>query len=253
MFVDAGVPYGKRGMWSEPARNQSETESGAIFFFQKAHETEGSCCAESTQRTCSLTVAAEFAANLPGLRMILRMGHAAAFVSPIALAIAGRHQHSTFPADALLGCNSNCYPCWASPFAPRGCFPWTSAHGKHQPARGRHQRKSCSRLDSRMMVATTAASLPGLDSPAGAALASEGLKPQEWTALLKAGELISLEQEQLLISQGDVYENPEDREVYLLLQGECRIEVRGKGVGQIGPGEFVGEGETCPWEERRLA
>lgn len=94
-----------------------------------------------------------------------------------------------------------------------------------------------------MMVATTDA-LPALDSPAGEVLAREGLKPKEWKALLEAGELVSLEQEQLLISQGDVYENPDDREVYLLLQGECRIEVKGKVVGQMGPGEFVGEGES---------
>lgn len=92
------------------------------------------------------------------------------------------------------------------------------------------------------MAVTTKGALPALDSAAGAALANEGLKPQEWRALLEAGELISLDEEQLLISQGDIYENPDDREVYLLLGGECRIEVRGKDVGKMGAGEFVGEG-----------
>lgn len=194
--------------------------------------------------------------------MILRLSFVAAFASPGAVAVARHQQPASFPTGGL-GRNCNrYYPCWAGPFAPRLSYLRPSGRGNHHPARGNHQWKSGSRLlDKKMMVATTDA-VPALDSPAGAALASEGLKPQEWKALLEAGELISLEKEKLLISQGDVYENPDDREVYLLLQGECRIEVKGKGVGQMGPGEFVGEGETrrtlcsheaCEGGKRRLA
>ncbi|CAM9496956.1 unnamed protein product [Pylaiella littoralis] len=83
--------------------------------------------------------------------------------------------------------------------------------------------------------------LPPLDSAAGAGLAGEGITPQEWKALLEAGEVASLEQGQLLMSQGDIYEQPGDREVYLLLSGECRIEVQGKPAGRIATGDFVGE------------
>lgn len=89
---------------------------------------------------------------------------------------------------------------------------------------------------------------PPLDSPAGAGLAREGITPQEWTALLEAGEVASLKQGQLLMSQGDIYQQPGDREVYLLLSGECRIEVQGKPVGRIATGDFVGEGEKIARE-----
>lgn len=88
---------------------------------------------------------------------------------------------------------------------------------------------------------------PPLDSPAGAGLAAEGITPQEWKALLEAGEVASLRQGQLLMSQGDIYQQPGDREVYLLLSGECRIEVQGKPVGRIAAGDFVGEGERRTW------
>ncbi len=91
------------------------------------------------------------------------------------------------------------------------------------------------------MVATQ--TLPPLDSPAGARLKEEGVTQRDWAALLEAGGVDTLREGQLLISQGDVYEDPENREVYLLLQGECQIEVRGRPVGKMGPGEFVGEGE----------
>ena len=177
--------------------------------------------------------------------MIVRLALVAASASPRAVAAALRQQPAFQTLALGSNGNGNRCPSWASPFAPRACPLRPSAHAIHQPARGNHQQKSCDRLGAKMMVSTTEP-LPALDSPAGAALAGEGLKPQEWKALLETGELISLEQEQLLISQGDVYENPDDREVYLLLQGECRIEVQGKGVGQMGPGEFVGEGETLP-------
>lgn len=211
-------------------------------------------CAESSQRSAQQSPdALEFTADLPGIRMIVRLAFVAAIASPMVLEAAPRQQIAFVPTSGLGSkCNRYCYAAWASPPPPRPRSLRSSTHGTHQ-------RKSCSRLETKMMVATTEA-LPGLDSPAGVALAGEGLKPQDWKALLEAGELISLKPEQLLISQGDVFENPDDREVYLLLEGECRIEVKGKGVGQMGPGEFVGEGarETpfvrlllCMWEGKR--
>lgn len=83
---------------------------------------------------------------------------------------------------------------------------------------------------------------PPLDSPAGAGLAKEGITEREWEALLKVGEVVSLKGSELLISQGDTYDEPGDRQLYLLLDGECRIEVKGKPVASIAPGDFVGEG-----------
>lgn len=180
--------------------------------------------------------------------MILRLAWAAALASPVVIKAAHK-QPPAFQTRSLAGKgNCNRYPCWASPFCPpRLCSPRLSARKKHQPTYGNRMRKSCNRLE--MMVATRDSALPAIDSPAGAALANEGLKPREWAALLKEGELMSLQQEELLISQGDIYENPGDREVYLLLDGECRIEVKGQAVGEMGPGEFVGEGETL-WMSR---
>lgn len=192
-----------------------------------------------SERSAQQSLAAlEVSADPPAVTMILRLAFFAAFASPVALA-AARNQQPVYPTHALAG-NGNGnrhYPCWAGPVAPPRLYCPRSS------ARGNHQRKPCGRLETKMMVATRDA-LPSLDSPAGAALAGEGLKPAAWKALLEAGELVSLEREKLLISQGDIYENPDDREVYLLLQGECRIEVRGKDVGKMGPGEFVGEGEV---------
>lgn len=120
------------------------------------------------------------------------------------------------------------------------------------------RRSSSSRWATKMMVASNkeaslqvepargAAPLPALNSPAGAALAAEGINQKEWEALLEAGEVASLGKAQLLISQGDTYDHPGDRELYLLLRGELQIEVQGKPVGRIGTGDFVGEGMTTP-------
>ncbi|CAM9677289.1 unnamed protein product [Ectocarpus sp. 12 AP-2014] len=103
---------------------------------------------------------------------------------------------------------------------------------------------SSSRFDAKMAVwggTGTIPDCPPLDSPAGAGLAKEGISEREWAALLKVGEVVSLKGSELLISQGDTYDEPGDRQLYLLLEGECRIEVKGKPVASIAPGDFVGE------------
>ncbi|CAN0169411.1 unnamed protein product, partial [Ectocarpus fasciculatus] len=114
------------------------------------------------------------------------------------------------------------------------------------PARACSRRTgSSSRLGAKMAIwgggTGTIRDCPPLDSPAGAGLAKQGITEREWKALLKVGEVVSLKGSELLISQGDTYDEPGDRQLYLLLEGECRIEVKGKPVAFIAPGDFVGE------------
>lgn len=80
------------------------------------------------------------------------------------------------------------------------------------------------------------------DSPAAAVLAAHGMLEDDWEALIRVGEVISLVEGQLLMSQGDSYDEPGDREVYLTVSGEFRLEVRGKPVARLQVGDFVGEG-----------
>lgn len=81
-----------------------------------------------------------------------------------------------------------------------------------------------------------------IESPAAAELAAKGMRQDEWEALLATGEVLSLREGELLMSEGDSYDEPDQREVYLVVGGELRLEVQGKSVARLKPGEFVGEG-----------
>lgn len=81
-----------------------------------------------------------------------------------------------------------------------------------------------------------------VDSPAAAGLVAQGIESPEWESLLRAGEVLSLKEGELLMSEGDSYDNPGDREVYLMLSGVCRLAVQESPVAMISAGDFVGEG-----------
>lgn len=83
-----------------------------------------------------------------------------------------------------------------------------------------------------------------LESPAGSKLVGHGIRKEEWEALLAAGDEVSLREGELLVSQGDQPEDSDKREVFLLLSGQCRLEVRGAEVALLLPGDFVGEGTS---------
>lgn len=89
---------------------------------------------------------------------------------------------------------------------------------------------------------TTSVEFP-VDSPAAGKLAEQGIRREEWEALLAVGEVVDFREGELIVSEGDTPEIPEDREVYLLLRGQCRLEVRGSPVAKLLAGEFVGEGK----------
>lgn len=91
-------------------------------------------------------------------------------------------------------------------------------------------------------AAPTSIAFP-LDSPAAGTLVEQGIRREGWEALLAVGELLDFKEGELLMSEGDTPELPDDREVYLLLSGECRLEVRGAPVAKLLAGEFVGEGK----------
>lgn len=95
-----------------------------------------------------------------------------------------------------------------------------------------------------MMSATTSASATAtsVDSPAAAVLATHGMRRGDWEALVRAGEVVTLKEGALLMSQGESYDEPEDRKVYLIVSGGFRLEVRGKAVARVQVGDFVGEG-----------
>lgn len=97
------------------------------------------------------------------------------------------------------------------------------------------------------VAAPTSISFP-VDSPAARKLVEQGISQEGWEALLAVGEVLSYREGELLMSEGDTPEVTDDREVYLLLRGECRLEVRGSPVAKLLAGEFVGEGrglEDC--------
>lgn len=104
-----------------------------------------------------------------------------------------------------------------------------------------------------MVIASRNGASPGdrlsrypVDSAAASKLVKHGITKQGWEALLSLGEESTLREGELLMVQGDQPKNVEDREVYLLLSGECRLEVRGSEVARLLPGDFVGEGAmTC--------
>lgn len=108
-------------------------------------------------------------------------------------------------------------------------------------------RDSTSSKGSRNAVEITqdnVASLFPLDSPAASRIAPHGITSKEWERLLRAGQVVYLRQGELLVCEGDLPPAADDREVFLLLTGECRGEVRGAEVARILPGDFVGEGEA---------
>lgn len=81
-----------------------------------------------------------------------------------------------------------------------------------------------------------------VDSAAASKLVRHGITKQGWEALVSLGEESTLRESELLMFQGDQPKDAGDREVYLLLSGECRLEVRGSEVARLVPGDFVGEG-----------
>lgn len=68
------------------------------------------------------------------------------------------------------------------------------------------------------------------------------------TAIAKAGDAIDLAKDQVLISEGDV-----DTDLYFLLAGKARIEVKGVPVNQRGPGDHVGEIAALDPTQKRAA
>lgn len=86
--------------------------------------------------------------------------------------------------------------------------------------------------------------IKNLSAPAAAKLEEKGMTQKDWNALLDVGDVVSLQGGELLMSQGDVYEEPEERELYLVLSGECRLEVSDGAVARLLPGDFIGEGEV---------
>lgn len=119
--------------------------------------------------------------------------------------------------------------------------------GDHGYLKAVYRRPGCGRLG--MMATKTSSEQAGaqtgytsFSSPAAERLADKGMHHEEWERLLSVGEVVSLRDGQLLISVGDSFDEPEDREVYLLLSGECQLEVRDRPTGKLLPGDFVGEG-----------
>lgn len=92
------------------------------------------------------------------------------------------------------------------------------------------------------VAAPTSIAFP-VDSPAAGKLVEQGISREGWEALLAVGEVLYFKEGELLVSEGDTPEVPDDREVYLLLSGECRLEVRGAPVAKLLAGEFAGEGK----------
>lgn len=86
------------------------------------------------------------------------------------------------------------------------------------------------------------ATLFPIDSKAASRVGEYGITGEEWERLLKAGEVVLLKEGQLVVCEGEQPSSGDDREVFLLLGGECRGEVRGDQFARILPGDFVGEG-----------
>lgn len=93
-----------------------------------------------------------------------------------------------------------------------------------------------------MVTPENVATLFPVDSEAASRLAEYGITGEEWEKLLEAGEVVGLKQGELVVFEGERPSSDDDREVFLLLSGECRGEVRGDEVARVLPGEFVGEG-----------
>ncbi|CAM9311168.1 unnamed protein product [Discosporangium mesarthrocarpum] len=68
-----------------------------------------------------------------------------------------------------------------------------------------------------------------------------GLDSTNWQNLLAIGELRVYEENELIIREGSLPRNPEEREVYLILRGECQLEVRGRAMARLEPSSFAGE------------
>lgn len=91
-----------------------------------------------------------------------------------------------------------------------------------------------------------------ISSPAAAKLEEKGMTQKDWNTLLDIGNVVSLQGGELLMSQGDVSEDPGKRELYLVLRGECRLEVSDGAVARLLPGDFIGEGKVRRWCTRKL-
>lgn len=83
-----------------------------------------------------------------------------------------------------------------------------------------------------------------ISSPAAAKLEEKGMTQKDWNTLLDIGNVVSLQGGELLMSQGDVSEDPKERELYLVLTGECRLEISDGAVARLLPGDFIGEGKV---------
>ena len=102
---------------------------------------------------------------------------------------------------------------------------------------------SSDRADTAAQQTTaTTATVTSVDSPAAAVLAAHGMRKGDWEALIRAGEVMSLKEGELLMSQGDSYDEPGDRLIYLTVSGGFGLEIQGKPAARIQVGDFVGEG-----------
>ena len=150
----------------------------------------------------------------------------------------------------------SCYTSRRTPTTPTA--PRVRPYSTRSSSRRHRHGHSCSdryRGGTSMIAATTSsdeapagaqqttATATSIDSPAAAVLAAHGMRRGDWEAFIRAGEVEFLKEGELLISQGDSYDEPGDRKVYLIVSGVLRLEVRGKPVARLQVGDFVGEGE----------
>ena len=71
-------------------------------------------------------------------------------------------------------------------------------------------------------------------------LRDSGVSEEQWGMLVAAGDVKTLRQGDVLFREGEVV-SADDKEVYVILEGGARIEVRGNVVARLKPGCFLGE------------